>query len=76
MRHARNQAVLSELRTLQKQMVGLLDQRKREEALKFLPQIIKRFDQAAGKRIIHKNVASRLAARLARRVTTLSPASK
>lgn len=75
-RHARNQNALSELRTLKKQIVGLLDQRKRDEAAKFLPQVVKRFDQAAAKRIIHKNVASRLSSRLARRLTKLSPASK
>ncbi len=69
-RHARNEAVLSELKTLKKQLVGLLSDRKRDEAVKFLPLVVKRLDQAAAKHIIHKNVASRLQARLARRVTS------
>ena len=74
-RHARNESVLSELKTLKKQLLGLLTARKREEAQKFLPQVVKRFDQAAAKHIIHKNVASRLKARLTRRLTKVSPAA-
>ena len=74
-RHARNEAMLSELKTLRKQLVGLLSNRKREEAAKFLPLVVKRFDQAAAKHIIHKNVASRLKARLTRRLAGTSSAA-
>ena len=74
-RHARNEAALSELKTLKKRLVGLLGDRKREEAAKFLPLVVKRFDQAAAKHIIHKNVASRLKARLARRLAHTPAAS-
>ena len=73
-RHARNEAVLSELKTLRKRLVGLLSERKREEAATLLPLVVKRFDQAAAKHIIHKNVASRLKARLSRRLTRTSAA--
>ncbi len=74
-RHARNEAVLSELKTLKKRLIGLLSDRKREEAAKYLPLVVKRFDQAAAKHMIHKNVASRLKARLARRVTSTPTAA-
>ena len=74
-RHARNEAVLSELKTLKKHLAGLLSDRKREEAVKFFPLVVKRFDQAAAKHIIHKNVASRTKARLARRLTSASSAA-
>ena len=74
-RHARNEAVLSELKTLKKHLAGLLNDRKRDEAAKFLPLVVKRFDQAAAKHIIHKNVASRTKARLARRLTSTSSAA-
>ena len=74
-RHARNEAVLSELKTLKKRLAGLLNDRKRDEAAKFLPLVVKRFDQAAAKHIIHKNVASRTKARLARRLTGTSSAA-
>ena len=74
-RHARNTAALSELRTLKKRVLGLLGERKRDEAATLLPLVVKRFDQAAAKHIIHKNVASRLQARLARRLAHPSPAA-
>ena len=63
-RTVRNQAIHSELKTLKKQMRTLLGGSKSDDAKKFLPVIMRRFDQAAAKGIIHKNTASRVKSRL------------
>ena len=63
-RAARNQDVLSELKTLKKQFRTLVDEKKQDEASKLLSVVIKRFDQAATKKIIHRNVADRQKSRL------------
>lgn len=70
-RAQRNQAVLSTLKTLKKQARLLLAQQKRDEMARFLPVIIRQFDRAAAKRIIHKNVASRTTSRLMRQLVKL-----
>jgi small subunit ribosomal protein S20 len=64
----RNKAFRSELKTLKKRMLGMLSQQKREEALRLLPELMRRFDQAAAKGVIHKNTASRAKMRLMRRL--------
>ena len=63
-RAVRNQGVLSELKTLKKQLRALVSEQKRDEALKLLPTLMKRFDRAATKHLIHRNVASRTKSRL------------
>ena len=63
-RAVRNQGVLSELKTLKKQLRALVSEQKRDEALKLLPTVMKRFDHAATKHLIHRNVASRTKSRL------------
>ena len=67
-RTLRNQAVRSELKTLKKRVHALLAQQKQEEARKLLPLVMKRFDQAAAKGVIHKNTASRRKARIMRQL--------
>jgi len=62
----RNQVVRSSLKTLKKQWLSLLSQQKREEALRLLPMVMKRFDQASAKGVIHKNTAARAKSRLMR----------
>ena len=65
-RAQRNQATLSELKTLKKQVRTLLAKQKREEALQLMPVVMRRFAQAGAKGVIHKNTASRVTARLMR----------
>ena len=72
-RRERNQAVRSELKTLKKQLRSLLDQQKRDEALRLMPTVMRRFDQAAAKRVIHKNTASRVKARFMRQLAASLP---
>ena len=68
-RALRNQAVASELKTLRKQLVALLAQQKRDEAQRLFRVVAKRFDQAASKGVIHKNLASRTKSRFMRQLT-------
>lgn len=68
-RHARNQAVRAELRTLTKRLLGLLKEQKLDEARTLLRVVAQRFDRAASKRVIHPNTAARYKSRLARRLT-------
>ena len=67
-RALRNHAVHSELKTLKKRLHAFLLQQKPDEARALLPLLMKRFDQAAAKSIIHKNTASRNKARLTRQL--------
>ncbi len=67
-RTKRNQAVESELRTLKKRFLSLVDERKKDEASKFFPVVMRRFDQAAAKGLIHKNTVSRTKSRLAKQL--------
>ena len=71
----RNKALRSELKTLKKRLLTVLAQQQREEALRLLPLVMRRFDQAAAKGVIHKNTASRAKARLMRRLAPVRPAS-
>ena len=68
-REIRNQSVLSELKTLKKRVVSLLNEKKTDEAIKVIPLLMKSFDQAAAKGMIHKNIASRTKSRLMHRLT-------
>ena len=72
-RRARNQAVQSELRTLTKRLLGLLNSQKREEAAQLLRTLAKRFDRAASKGVIHPNTAARYKSRLSLRVQRAAP---
>ena len=67
-RTVHNLALRSEIKTLKKRLLTLLSENKHAEAAKLLPTVIKRFDQAAGKNILHKKTASRTKSRLMRRV--------
>ena len=72
-RAKRNQAVHSSLKTFTKRMRTLIEQRNTDEVKKFLPIVISRFDQAAAKGMIHKNVASRTKSRMMQKLAKLSP---
>lgn len=64
-RHARNQAIRSELKTIAKQLLALLGANKLDEATTLMHNLAGRFDRAASKGIIHRNTAARSKSRLA-----------
>lgn len=67
-RAVHNQTLRSELKTLKKRWLSLVDANKHDEARQLLPEVMKRFDQAAAKGILHKNTAARVKSRLTQRV--------
>ncbi len=67
-RHARNQAMRSELRTVTKRLLGLLGEKKLDEASEVLRLVAKRYDHAASKGVIHRNTANRYKSRLAQQL--------
>ena len=71
-RTLRNHAVASELKTLKKRFAGLIAARKRPEATELLSTVMRRFDQAAARGLIHKRTASRTASRLTRQLARVS----
>ena len=70
-RSVRNQAIESELKTLKKHFLSLVSQ-KPAEATEFLSTVMRRFDQAAARGLIHKNTASRTKSRLTKTLTRKS----
>lgn len=75
-RTLRNQAIRSELKTLKKRFDELLTTRRQDEARVLLPAIMKRFDQAASRGLIHRNTASRTKSTLMRHLTSGTPVAK
>ena len=71
-RAVRNQALQSTLKTIKKRWLGLVEAKQLDEARQLLPSVIRTFDQAVTKKIIHKNTASRTKSRLMRQLTALS----
>ncbi|MBI4597740.1 MAG: 30S ribosomal protein S20 [Candidatus Omnitrophica bacterium] len=69
--HQHNQAIQSELRTLTKRFLGLVNEKKFEDAKQLIIQIAKKYDRAASRRVIHRNTASRFKSRLALRLNKL-----
>ena len=64
-RQQRTQAVRSELKTLTKRLLGLLNEQKLEEAGQLLTLISKKYDRAASHHVIHRNTAARYKSRFA-----------
>lgn len=62
-RHLRNQAVISALKTAFKKAVGAINS-KAQNAVELIQTAYKKSDQAAAKKIIHKNLARRNKSRL------------
>lgn len=56
------------MKSLVKQVRSLIEDKKREEALKILPQVYKAVDKAAKRGVIKKNTASRKKSRLAKAI--------
>ena len=67
-RHLRNIGALTEIKTLNKKFISLVEEKKIEQARKILNQLTSKLDIAAAKKIIHKNKASRKISRLMRRL--------
>jgi small subunit ribosomal protein S20 len=63
-REARNKVYKKKMRSLIKKTRSLVEQEKKEEAKKLLPQIYKILDKAAKTNVIKKNTASRNKSRL------------
>ncbi len=70
-RHARNQAVRSEMRTRSKRAIASLEAGG-EDGAEALRLAVKRIDKAAAKGVIHKNQAANRKARLMRKAAALS----
>lgn len=68
-RHLRNIKIISEIKTLNKNFVNLVGEKKLEQAKKILNQLIVKLDKAALKKVIHKNKASRKKSRLMRKLS-------
>ena len=68
-RHQRNISIISEIKTLDKRFLTLLDAKNTAEAKKVLQQLIAKLDKAATKKIIHKNKAARRKSRLMRKLS-------
>ena len=67
-RHLRNIKTISELKTLDKKFISLVDEKKIEQAKKVLNRLISKLDKAAVKKIIKKNKVSRKKSRLMRKL--------
>ena len=74
-RHQRNQAVRTELKTLTKQLAGLVHEQKVDEARKLLQRLTSQLDRAVSKGIVHPNTAARSKSRLAHQVAKRPPAT-
>jgi small subunit ribosomal protein S20 len=71
-RALRNHAVASELKTLKKRFLSLVAARQHAEAAQTLSAVMRRFDQAAARGVIHKRTASRTASRLTRQLALIT----
>ena len=67
-RRQRNQAVRSELKTLTKRLIGLLQAKQLDDAKTLLQLVSKKYDRAASAHVIHRNTAARYKSRLARKL--------
>jgi len=72
-RRTRNQSVRSELKTLTKQFISLVQHQKLDEASRLLRRVASTYDRAASKGVIHRNTAARYKSRLAKRVKGAQP---
>lgn len=67
-RHLRNIEIASELKSLTKKFLSLIEQNKTEPAKEVLRTLTKRLDKAVHKNILHKNKAARKKSRLTRKL--------
>lgn len=71
----RNRIQKSSTKTLLKKFTRLVDEGNLDDARSLFPQVTKRVDKAASKGVFHKNKASRIKSRLARRMNRSAGAS-
>ena len=71
-RQSANQAVRSELKTLNKRLVTLLNNQKLDEARSLVHLVAKKYDRAASHNIIHRNTAARCKSRLMRQLSRVA----
>lgn len=71
-RYARNQAATSALKTLTKRLVALLGAKQFDEAKTLIRLVVKEYDHAAAKGIIHPNTAARKKSRLTRHLNAVA----
>lgn len=74
-RRSRNRSTKSALRTQIKKVRKALADGDAETGKKELQAVVKKLDQAAGKRVIHPNRAARLKSRLARALNKVAEGS-
>ena len=70
-RQLRNASVKSSVKTRLKAVLGAVETKKKDDALKALAEAIVVIDKAASKGVLHKNTASRKISRLTRKVNQL-----
>ena len=62
------------MKALLKQIRGLIIAKKKEEALKLLPQVYQAIDKAAKRGVLKKNTASRKKSRISRAIVKIQDA--
>ena len=67
-RSQRNQALHAELRTVTKRLLALLKDQKVKEASTLIRVVVKKYDHAASRHVIHRNTAARAKSRLMRQL--------
>ena len=67
-RQQRNQATLSELKTLSRRLLMLLKDQKIDEASALIRLVAKKYDHAASRNVIHRNTAARQKSRFMRQL--------
>jgi len=65
-RKERNAPIRSELKTVEKKALKLIEDKKIDEAVKYMPRAYKMIDTACKKHLVQKNTASRKKSKLAR----------
>lgn len=71
-RRLHNKAIKSEIHTLERRVLALVEAKKASEATAALRVLTSALDKAAKTRVIHPNTASRKKSRLAARTKTLA----
>jgi len=67
----RNETAKSELKTRTKKLEGLIAEKKKDEAQKYLKTFAAKYMKAASRGIIHKKTASRKISRLSKRINSI-----
>jgi small subunit ribosomal protein S20 len=62
---------IKKMKSLVKQLRGLIKEKKKEEALKILPKVYQAIDKAAKRGVIKKNTASRKKSRLMKAISKI-----